>query len=42
MRPEFLEPDGECYVYLPDWMHSALNHGVFDDVVVPRPLRVTN
>ncbi|SUG16770.1 lytic enzyme [Salmonella enterica subsp. arizonae] len=42
MRPEYLEPDGECYVYLPDWMHSALNHGVFDDVVVPSaPLKVT-
>jgi len=42
MRPEFLEPDGECYVCLPDWMHSALNHGVFDDVVVPPvPLKVT-
>ena len=42
MRPEFLEPDGECYVCLPDWMHSALNHGVFDDVVVPpAPLKVT-
>ncbi|WP_314138366.1 N-acetylmuramidase family protein [Buttiauxella noackiae] len=42
MRPEFLEPDGECYVCLPDWMHSALNHGVFDDVVVPSaPLKVT-
>lgn len=41
MRPEFLEPDGECYVCLPDWMHSALNHGVFDDVVVPpAPLKV--
>lgn len=27
---------------LPDWMHSALNHGVFDDVVVPPvPLKVT-
>lgn len=33
MRPEYLELDGECYVCLPDWMHSALNHGVFDDVV---------
>ncbi|WP_449507302.1 glycoside hydrolase family 19 protein [Enterobacter ludwigii] len=42
MRPEFLEPDGECYVCLPDWMHSALSHGVFDDVVVPSvPLKVT-
>ncbi|WP_447723153.1 N-acetylmuramidase family protein [Enterobacter asburiae] len=42
MRPEYLEPDGECYVCLPDWMHSALNHGVFDDVVVPPvPLKVT-
>lgn len=42
MRPEFLEPDGECYVCLPDWIHSALNHGVFDDVVVPpAPLKVT-
>lgn len=42
MRPEYLEPDGECYVCLPDWMHSALNHGVFDDVVVPpAPLKVT-
>ncbi|EOX8541529.1 hypothetical protein AIT74_004170 [Salmonella enterica subsp. arizonae] len=42
IRPEYLEPDGECYVYLPDWMHSALNHGVFDDVVVPPvPLKVT-
>lgn len=42
IRPEYLEPDGECYVYLPDWMHSALNHGVFDDVVVPSaPLKVT-
>lgn len=42
MRPEFLEPEGECYVCLPDWMHSALNHGVFDDVVVPpAPLKVT-
>lgn len=41
MRPEFLEPDGECYVCLPDWMHNALNHGVFDDVVVPSaPLKV--
>ncbi len=41
MRPEFLEPDGECYVCLPDWMHSALNHGVLDDVVVPPvPLKV--
>ncbi|EJS3275427.1 N-acetylmuramidase family protein [Salmonella enterica] len=42
IRPEYLEPDGECYVCLPDWMHSALNHGVFDDVVVPpAPLKVT-
>lgn len=42
MRPEYLEPDGQCYVCLPDWMHSALNHGVFDDVVVPPvPLKVT-
>lgn len=42
IRPEYLEPDGECYVYLPDWMHHALNHGVFDDVVVPPvPLKVT-
>ena len=42
MRPEYLESDGECYVCLPDWMHSALNHGVFDDVVVPSvPLKVT-
>ncbi|MGK3195178.1 N-acetylmuramidase family protein [Enterobacter ludwigii] len=42
MRPQYLEPDGECYVCLPDWMHSALNHGVFDDVVVPSvPLKVT-
>ena len=42
MRPEFLEPDGECYACLPDWMHSALNHAVFDDVVVPPvPLKVT-
>ncbi|MED5696121.1 N-acetylmuramidase family protein [Enterobacter ludwigii] len=41
MRPQYLEPDGECYVCLPDWMHSALNHGVFDDVVVPSvPLKV--
>lgn len=41
MRPEYLEPDGQCYVCLPDWMHSALNHGVFDDVVVPPvPLKV--
>lgn len=41
MRPEFLEQDGDCYVCLPDWMHSALNHGVFDDVVVPSvPLKV--
>lgn len=41
MRPEFLEPDGECYVCLPDWMNNALNHGVFDDVVVPSaPLKV--
>ena len=42
MRPQYLEPDGECYVCLPDWMHSALSHGVFDDVVVPSvPLKVT-
>lgn len=42
MRPEYLEPDGECYICLPDWMHNALNHGVFDDVVVPPvPLKVT-
>ncbi|ECJ2285087.1 N-acetylmuramidase family protein [Salmonella enterica subsp. diarizonae] len=42
MRPEYLELDGECYVCLPDWMHSVLNHGVFDDVVVPPvPLKVT-
>lgn len=42
MRPEYLQPDGECYVCLPDWMHNALNHGVFDDVVVPPvPLKVT-
>ncbi|AHY13305.1 MULTISPECIES: N-acetylmuramidase family protein [Citrobacter] len=42
MRPEYLQSDGECYVCLPDWMHSALNHGVFDDVVVPSvPLKVT-
>ncbi|EBA9646579.1 DUF3380 domain-containing protein [Salmonella enterica] len=42
MRPEYLEPDGECYVCLPEWMHHALNHGVFDDVVVPpAPLKVT-
>lgn len=41
MRPEYLEPDGQCYVCLPDWMYSALNHGVFDDVVVPPvPLKV--
>ena len=41
MRPEYLEPDGQCYVCLPAWMHSALNHGVFDDVVVPPvPLKV--
>src|SRR5690606_35494965 len=41
MRPEYLEPDGECYICLPDWMHNALNHGVFDDVVVPPvPLKV--
>lgn len=41
MCPEYLEPDGQCYVCLPDWMHSALNHGVFDDVVVPPvPLKV--
>ncbi|WP_230354310.1 hypothetical protein [Lelliottia sp. WAP21] len=41
MRPEYLEPDGECYVCLPDWMHNALNHGVFDHVVVPSaPLKV--
>lgn len=41
MRPEYLESDGQCYVCLPDWMHSALNHGVFDDVVVPPvPLKV--
>ncbi|MDI3451480.1 hypothetical protein QLG09_21835 [Enterobacter sp. V89_11] len=42
MRPEYLEPDGECHVCLPDWMHDALNHGMFDDVVVPPvPLKVT-
>lgn len=42
MRPEYLEPEGECSVCLPEWMHSALNHGVFDDVVVPSvPLKVT-
>lgn len=42
MRPEFLKSEGECYVYLPDWMHNALNEGVFDDVVVPSvPLKVT-
>ncbi|ECV4287268.1 hypothetical protein DMI97_10305 [Salmonella enterica] len=42
MRPEYLEPDGECYMCLPEWMHHALNHGVFDDVVVPSaPLKVT-
>ncbi|EOF6512617.1 hypothetical protein ACK1C0_004395 [Salmonella enterica] len=42
MRPEYLEPDGECYVCLPEWMHHALTHGVFDDVVVPSaPLKVT-
>lgn len=42
MRPEYLEPDGECYVCLPDWMHNALNQGVFDDVVMPTlPLKVT-
>lgn len=41
MRPEYLEPDGQCYVCLPDWMYNALNHGVFDDVVVPPvPLKV--
>ncbi|MEY8713629.1 pesticin C-terminus-like muramidase [Mangrovibacter phragmitis] len=41
MRPEYLEPDGKCYVCLPDWMHNALNHGVFDDVVMPPvPLKV--
>ncbi|MDF7681762.1 hypothetical protein PT300_14695 [Enterobacteriaceae bacterium ESL0689] len=41
MRPEYLESDGECYLFLPDWMHNALNHGVFDDVVVPpAPLKV--
>ena len=41
MRPEYLEPVGECYVCLPDWIHNALNHGVFDDVVVPpAPLKV--
>ena len=42
VRPEYLEPDGMCYVCLPEWMHNALNHGVFDDVVVPSvPLKVT-
>ncbi|HEY3589820.1 MAG TPA: N-acetylmuramidase family protein [Buttiauxella sp.] len=42
MRPEYLEPDGECHVCLPEWMHNALNHGVFNDVVVPPlPLKVT-
>ncbi len=41
MRPEFMEPDGECYVCLPVWMHHALNHGVFDDVVLPpAPLKI--
>ena len=42
IRPEYLEPDGECYICLPDWMHNALNHGVFDDVVLlPIPWKVT-
>ncbi|CNK73378.1 Phage-related lysozyme (muraminidase) [Yersinia mollaretii] len=41
MRPEFMVPDGECYVCLPVWMHHALNHGVFDEVVLPpTPLKV--
>ncbi|WP_314140202.1 hypothetical protein [Buttiauxella noackiae] len=41
MRPEYLEPVGECYVCLPDWIHNVLNHSVFDDVVVPPvPLKV--
>ncbi|WP_222423448.1 glycoside hydrolase family 104 protein [Yersinia kristensenii] len=41
MRPEFMEPDGECHVCLPVWMHHALNHGVFDEVVLPpAPLKV--
>ncbi len=35
------EPDGECHVCLPVWMHHALNHGVFDEVVLPSaPLKV--
>lgn len=42
LLPDYLEPDGKCYVCLPDWMHNALNHGVFDEVVVPPvPLNVT-
>lgn len=41
MRPEFMAPDGECHVCLPVWMHHALNHGVFDEVVLPpAPLKV--
>lgn len=41
LRAEFMEPDGECYLCLPVWMHHALNHGVFNEVVIPPiPLRV--
>lgn len=41
VRPEFMELDGECHVCLPVWMHHALNHGVFDEVVLPpAPLKV--
>lgn len=42
MRPEYLEPDGDCYIGLPAWMYNVLNHNVFDDVVIPpAPLKVT-
>jgi hypothetical protein len=42
MRPEYLEPDGDCYIGLPAWMYNVLNHNVFDNVVIPpAPLKVT-
>ncbi|MFO6428343.1 hypothetical protein ACLBOM_37590 [Escherichia coli] len=39
--PEYLETRSSNVGVAAAWMHSALNHGVFDDVVVPPvPLKV--
>lgn len=32
---DFMEPDGEEYAYLPDWMKQAVEQGGFDSVVKP-------